>query len=104
MVQRWLTESQGIASFGPNLCLNTTATHSSRCLAVYKEEHLGAALLRRRATGSSDCGDRYTFATLVSLGHHSIKVHLCNCAHVVQSIRRSPISHETSRTRLGRVA
>ena len=67
MVQCGFTRAHSLARFGPNFCFDATAAYGSRRLAILKEEHLGATLLRRRATCSRDCGDYYAFTTLVML-------------------------------------
>src|SRR5262249_31412117 len=48
-MQSWCAAAHCFASFGPNLSLDTTAADGAGGFAVFQEEHLRAAPLRRRA-------------------------------------------------------
>ena len=72
MVQPRLAGAKSCFRLGPNLCLDTAATHCSRHFAVLKEKHFRTALLRGRATRVRDRGHDYTLAAVVSLINQTI--------------------------------
>src|SRR5258705_7811636 len=69
------------ARFGPNFGFDATATNGSCDVAAFKEQHLRASLLRRRAARPCDRGNHYSLATSVRVAKSAIKILLCDCAH-----------------------
>src|ERR1044072_4962303 len=80
-MQTRFTGTHGRLRLGPNLSLDTTAAHGSRDLAVLKEKHFCAALLRSRATRMRDGGHDDALATVVSFVNQAIQITLRDSRH-----------------------
>src|SRR5437899_7849642 len=80
-MQARLTFAHCLASCGPDFGFYTTAADCSYSLAIFEKQHLGAAALRRRATGMRNSGDNNTLAARVRLINKTIKLVLCDSTH-----------------------
>src|SRR4051812_17483981 len=78
VMQFGLARSHCRFRFGPNFRLDTTAADGSRNLAVLKEKHLRAALLRRRAARVCDRGHDHAFTACSSFVDQAIEIALWN--------------------------
>lgn len=66
--------THGFASFRPNFRFNATSTNGAGSLAIFEEEHLGAAPLRGRAARVRDSRHHDAFAARVCFVNESIKI------------------------------